>query len=409
MTSRRQLAIWVVAALGASSLLAGVLIWQHKHQRVRYASFLAGDPHKGAHLFEKKGCAHCHAVGGTGGRVGPDLGFELRPKSSINQLVTAMWNHAPRMWDRMRAEKMKYPAISHEETAHLFAFLYTARYVDEPGEADHGRALFVSKGCLRCHSVKGEGGKVGPELSEVGGFDTPIRWTQAMWNHAPAMEAGMQKMGVEWPKFQEQEMNDLLAYVRQISGGPRRESELLPADAERGWKIFQEKSCIACHSIKGEPKSIGPELGPRAQLPSTIVRFAGSMWNHSPDMWRAMRARGIVRPTFEGQQMADLIAFLYSLRYFEPEGSSQLGSTLFGNRGCARCHGADGLGTKLGPALRGRGQQITTISLAEALWRHGPTMYERTRELGVPWPMLSEKDVGDLVAFLNARLEVSHK
>jgi hypothetical protein len=29
-------------------------------------------------------------------------------------------------------------------------------------------------------------------------------------------------------------------------------------------------------------------------------------------------------------------------------------------------------------------------------------MYERTRQLGRPWPTLNESDVGDVVAFLNS-------
>ena len=43
--------------------------------------------------------------------------------------------------------------------------------------------------------------------------------------------------------------------------------------------------------------------------------------------------------------------------------------------------------------------------MAAALWRHGPAMYRRAQDLGVPWPMLAEKDVGDLIAFLNTAPE----
>lgn len=407
MSSQRQLLLWVLAALAACTLLVGVLIWQHQVTRARWATFLVGDPHAGFHLFEEKNCAHCHAVNGVGGRLAPDLGFVERPRSSVNELVAAMWNHAPRMWERMRAEKLSCPTLTREEMASLFAYLYTARYVDEPGDGERGRRLFETKGCIRCHSLHGEGGKVAPDLSTVTGAYTPIAWTQTMWNHAPAMEAGMEQLGLNWPKFEGKEMNDLLAYIRENWGGPRREFQLLPASPDRGWELFQAKSCIVCHSVKGEGGHIGPELGPRRHLPPTIVQFAGLMWNHSPEMWRLMKAQRIPRPTFEGQQMADLIAFLYSLRYFEPGGSPQLGKSLFAGRGCSQCHGPHAEGTSRGPALRGRGASFNSIALAEALWRHGPKMYQRTRELGLPWPALAEGDVGDLVIFLNTPLEVS--
>jgi mono/diheme cytochrome c family protein len=395
----------MLAALAASALLVGVLIWQHHATRTRWTTFLAGDPHAGFQLFQKKDCAHCHSVNGVGGRLAPDLGFAEPPLPSVNELVCAMWNHAPRMWSYMQAEKRAYPTLDREEMADLFAFLYTARYVDEPGDGERGHQLFKTKGCVACHALHGVGGKAGPDLSLVTGQYTPIAWTQAMWNHAPTMEAGMHQLGLPWPKFVGKEMNDLLAYIRENWGGPRREFEVLPADPDRGWKLFQSKSCIVCHSVKGEGGRLGPDLGPNRPLPASIVQFASLMWNHSPDMWRTMKAQGILRPGFEGQQMADLIAFLYSVRNSEPGGSSQLGMSLFASWGCSRCHGAHAEGTRQAPALRGRAETFNLVALAEALWRHGPKMYKKTQELGLPWPALAESEVGDLVVFLNTPLE----
>src|SRR5205085_12182598 len=185
-------------------------------------------------------------------------------------------------------------------------FLYTAHYVDEPGDQNKGQALFHKKGCARCHSA-GSGDRVGPDLAAVKGVDTPIRWTEAMWNHAPAMEKMAQQLGVAWPHFEGREMNDLLAYIRANSSALRRQSELLPADPERGWKVFRTKSCIVCHAIKGKGGHVGPELGPNQQRALTVVQFSGLMWNHSPDMWKVPEARAISRPTFHGQEIADLV------------------------------------------------------------------------------------------------------
>ena len=119
-------------------------------------------------------------------------------------------------------------------------------------------------------------------------------------------------------------------------------------------------------------------------------------------MWHASEARNVPRPAFEGRQLADLVAFLASIRYFEPSGSPQVGATIFVERGCAACHGPQAEGTRNGPALRRRGRSFTVITLAAALWKDGPKMYRRTRELKVKWPDLSEGDTGNLVSFLNA-------
>ena len=221
MSSQRQLLIWVLAALAASALLAGVLLRRHQQTRRRWNAFLLGSPHSGARLFEKKGCIRCHAVNGWGSQTGPDLGLERPSHSSLNELVTAMWNCAPRMLERIKTDRIPYPFLGQEDMAHLFAFLYTSRYIDEPGDAPQGERLFQTKGCARCHAVRGSGGGVGPDLSKVGGVDTPIVWAQLMWNHAPAMEKEAQTRGIPWPKFKSGEVVDILEYLASFNNQRR--------------------------------------------------------------------------------------------------------------------------------------------------------------------------------------------
>jgi mono/diheme cytochrome c family protein len=216
------------------------------------------------------------------------------------------------------------------------------------------------------------------------------------------MEGHMKQMKVTWPRFEDNQMNDLLAYIREERGGPQREFELLPADPRHGWELFRDKACIACHAIKGEGGTTAPDLGAGKPLPPTLTQMAAQMWTHSPQMWAAMAAKHIQRPTFEGQEMADLLAFLYSLRSYDLAGSALVGKQLFTERGCGHCHGAEGQGGEVGPALRGRGGVLTPVTLARILWSHGPRMYNRAHELGLSWPALKESDLGHLLAFLNS-------
>jgi mono/diheme cytochrome c family protein len=125
------------------------------------------------------------------------------------------------------------------------------------------------------------------------------------------------------------------------------------------------------------------------------------MLNHFPQMERAMNSRSAAMPVFEGGEMADLAAFLYSLHFLEPAGSPQVGASLFTWRGCAQCHGDQAQGSRNAPALRGKGSTYTAVRLAADLWRHGARMYSTAHAAGQPWPLLSEEDVGDLLAFLN--------
>jgi cytochrome c2 len=396
---------WILTGVSGCALLLGVLRWRHEETKPFYSVFLAGNPSRGVHVFEDKGCVYCHAVNGWGNQLAPDLGFERPPRSDLSQLVTAMWNHAPKMWEYMRTAKIDYPSFRRGDMADLFAFLYVARYLEEPGDSARGRRVFEAKGCIRCHGLGRVKSKMGPNLSAMSGLDTPILWAQAMWNHAPAMEAEMQRLGLAWPAFEDLEMNDLLAYVREATSGLRRESQYVPADPEHGRQLFQSKSCIACHSVSGKGGRIGPELGGQSRHSLSLVQFSGLMWNHSPKMWRAAKAEGVPRPSFEEKEMADLLAFLCSLRYFEPGGSRQKGESVFAQRGCSRCHGSGAEGTPLGPALRQDEETFTSVTLGEALWQHGPEMYQRAQQVGVPWPALVEGDVGDLLAFLNTPID----
>ncbi|MFQ5695116.1 MAG: c-type cytochrome, partial [Terriglobia bacterium] len=172
MTSRQQLIFWVVAAVAASLLLAAILYWRHR-SKAYFSTFLVGDPHKGAHAFREKGCGHCHPVNQAGSGKAPDLGFRQSARATLHQLVTEMWNHAPEMWKAMEDENISYPSFSPREMADLFAYLYTACYVDEPGNTTRGWQLFSQKGCIRCHAVHGEGGKIGPDVEDWPPLDPP--------------------------------------------------------------------------------------------------------------------------------------------------------------------------------------------------------------------------------------------
>jgi cytochrome c2 len=398
---------WGLGAVVALLLLTGILISQREDARQRWSVFLSAKPADGVEVFVGKGCINCHAVNGAGGKVGPDLGRRQADRASLAQLITAMWNHAPRMWDRMRSQNVAYPSLTYEETARLVAFLYMARHFDAPGDIQHGQELFRSRGCVRCHAINHVGGAIGPDLASVADTDSPVIFAQELWNHASGMQAQMEKAGIQWPKFESHDLNDIYAYVRSNNVGTATATTKFSGDPERGWKLFQAKSCIGCHSVKENDVRVGPNLGPDRKLPATFGDVGGLMLSHSPQMQRAMKAREVSQPQFASGEMTDLITFLYSLHYTEPTGSPHVGESVFAWRGCSRCHGEEATGTKVAPALRGRGQNYNSISLATAMWRHGNRMYRQAQKMGFNWPTLVESDIGDLLAFLNSPLERS--
>src|SRR3970040_991482 len=157
---KNEFFFWLVAAVVALLLLLGALRYE-KYDRAReqrtLSSFMAGDPREGGRVFSDKGCVRCHAIGGVGGTEAAgkagDLGKVPEGNLSLNELPTAMWNHAPEMWKGMQEKQFDYPRMTEEQVTNLFAFLYTIRYVDESGDGERGRALFASKGCIQCHAI----------------------------------------------------------------------------------------------------------------------------------------------------------------------------------------------------------------------------------------------------------------
>ncbi|MFI5103675.1 MAG: c-type cytochrome [Terriglobales bacterium] len=389
-----RLIVWALVAAVAVVVFAGAMVTQGRRARERSSLFVASNPQQGSVVFRSKGCVRCHSVNGEGGKVGPDLGRK-NSRADLPQLVTAMWNHGPKMWERMRTDGVPRPSLSYDDVAQLLSYLYMSRHVDDPGDPAIGHELFQNKGCVHCHAVHGAGGKTGPDLASATGLIGPMEWTEALWNHPSRMRQSAEQQEMPWPQFQGHELRDLYAFVRQdSSNGP-----VLYGDPERGWQTFQLKSCAGCHSIRSAYTLEGPSFVPERQLPGTFMELGGAMVSHSPQMEKAMARQGITHPNLSAQEMTDIFAFLYSLDYVEPTGSPHVGASVFQWRGCSRCHGENAEGTARAPALRGR--TYNSISLAVALWRHGQQMHAQARQLGLAWPTLAADDVGDLLAFLN--------
>jgi cytochrome c2 len=401
LNGRRQLLLWIPAALIAVTLIVAVFIEVRRPSAMRRAPYIIGVPQKGAALFfGDKQCGICHSINGSGGRVAPDLSGKPPGTPAMGWLAAVLWNHGPGMWRQIRQRNDPYPRLNSQEMADIFAFLYQASSIDRTGDPTAGQRVFNEKGCVRCHSVGGTGGQAGPELSKIAAGSNSNAWTLAMFNHAGSMVAPITSTLGQWPQFTGNEMNDLIAYVSLSAPQPSTNTREISGNAEHGWGVFQNR-CLQCHSVHGHGGRVGPELGPERDLPLTTGQFASVLWNHAPAMLRQARENGISPPVLQGNDMADLRTFLASLRYFEPTGSPLVGERVFSERGCAVCHGPMAEGTQIGPSLRSGTEAFTTISLTAALWRHGPRMIDRAQELGIPWPTLKATDVGDLVSFLN--------
>ncbi|MBI2160814.1 MAG: c-type cytochrome [Candidatus Rokubacteria bacterium] len=353
-----------------SVLAVALVLWPFVPVSAQPVFSPSQDPLAGSRVFGTKGCATCHAVNGIGGKVGPDLGRIARPRSFYD-LATAMWNHLPRMVERMQQRSIPRPHLDPREVGDLIAFLYTLNYFDAPGNPEAGRRYFSEKRCIVCHQVGDTGGVVGPNLDFLRQFGTPIFVAAAVWNHGPQMTEAMKAGGIERPAFIGPELQDLIAYLAPASVGREGPVYVLPGRADTGRKLFAEKRCGSCHSVGGGGAGVGPDLVGRG-VRRSLVEFAAAMWNKAPTMVAAMKAQGISLPQLRPEEMADIVAYLYSVRYFADPGNSRTGLALATEKGCL------------------------------ALWNHPVVKPVGTAGQKGAWPEFRPEEMADLVALLQS-------
>lgn len=268
-----------------------------------------------------------------------------------------------------------------------------------PQNAVAGAQVFGSRGCVECHSVRGLGGRSGPDLGEISARHSFNELAATMWNHVPRMAAQMRERKFPASRILPREAGDLFAYLYTLDYFDA------PGNPGQGRTLFFEKQCVVCHQVGGIGGVVGPSLdflgGYRSPIP-----VAAAMWNHGPAMAEQMRARDVTRPTFSGRELEDLIAFLRSTMgvptdestYVLP-GHAEVGRQLFSAKACATCHGPQG-GGGVGPALAGRGSPQGMIDFAARMWNKAPAMIREMTARGVSVPELTAGEMADIVAYL---------
>jgi mono/diheme cytochrome c family protein len=352
----------------------------------------------GFDVYAKKGCGQCH---GLRGGVGPDLA-RIESGRSFFELGAAMWNHLPRMGARMRATRVERPTLTPRELSDLIAFLFTAQYYDELGDAAPGREVFQAKGCVQCHALGGAGANVGPPLDSLKRANSPVLVAAAMWNHGPQMAETMKARGIPRPKFEDNEMVDLIAYIVSAAREPGGDtSQVVPGTPERGQKLFVDKRCVVCHAVAGKGGKVGPDLGTRGHHVS-LTRFAALMWNHGPTMWGLMKERQIEVPRLTGQEMADILAYIYTSHYFDQAANADRGRRLLDAKGCLTCHSVNGRGGKVGADFAKSNVVGSAAGVVAAMWNHSAYMEDKARQMKVTWPTLTGQELADVSAYLTA-------
>jgi mono/diheme cytochrome c family protein len=256
-------------------------------------------------------------------------------------------------------------------------------------DSTRGQALFTTLSCVGCHSVNGQGGKIGPDLGNRLDRDfTPASLASTMWNHAPAMWTAMRAQGVRAGDLDDQAAAHLFAYFYAARFFER------PGDAARGKSLFASRHCADCHGLT---QAKIPAAKPVTQWESMShpVALVAAMWNHAATMRQEFAQRKIAWPDLTAQDFSDILVYIRGLpgTLRQPDllllASSGNGEALFQSKGCAGCHAGK---LALGPQLRGQ----TLTDIAVDMWNHAPRM-------GAAAPALNPEEMRDLTSYLWAQ------
>src|SRR6202050_4899223 len=145
---------------------------------------IPGDSGRGARLFESERCVECHSVNGKGGKMALDLSAHVDRGFTPALLASAMWNHAPIMWAAMEGARIERPKPSPEDAAALFAYLYSTRFFDKPGDAARGKEAFAARHCAECHGITESRAEGAPPVVKWESLGQPVVLVQQMWDHS---------------------------------------------------------------------------------------------------------------------------------------------------------------------------------------------------------------------------------
>jgi mono/diheme cytochrome c family protein len=346
---------------------------------------ISGDSAKGQRVFENEQCVRCHSVNGRGGKMGADFSMVVSRSYTPAHLASTMWNHAPLMFGAMESAGIRRPKLSQDDAADLFAFFYSTRFFEKPGDATRGKAAFAEKHCGDCHGVNDSRGENAPPIAKWESLADPVVLVQQMWNHSSRMQDAFARRKIPWQQLTTGQLNDIIAWLRSLPETRHLASRFSNTSDKEGYKIFEEKGCVKCHVGK-------LALEDRLQN-MTLTDIAVDMWNHAPRMIKPT-------PSLTQDEMRELLSFLWMRQFVYPKGSVARGRDVFRSRKCADCHAG---GTHGAPQLPGQAKYYSEVSIISAIWGHGPQMLYRMQQAKIPWPRFKNpQELGDLLAYLNS-------
>jgi cytochrome c oxidase cbb3-type subunit III len=147
----------------------------------------APDIQKGKQLFLGM-CSRCHGINGGGGE-GPNLSRPVLTHASDDQALLVVIRDGIPDRGMPRVRRMTDTEL-HALVAYVRSLGRTAA-VAATGNPAKGKVVYQRLGCSSCHTISGDGGSFGPELTNIGSHRAPDYLRQSIIDPAAALPRGV--------------------------------------------------------------------------------------------------------------------------------------------------------------------------------------------------------------------------
>jgi cytochrome c oxidase cbb3-type subunit 3 len=150
-------------------------------------------------------CALCHGLGAHGGGRGPDLTrAQKKHAHSDAELFQVISNGIPGTVMPANGTNGQGVGMTDEEIWQIITYIRSVEVkasATPVGNAAHGKELFYGDAnCSLCHMVEGKGGRIGPDLSSVGGSRTRDAIVESVRNPSRRLAWGLTESTKEFPQ-----------------------------------------------------------------------------------------------------------------------------------------------------------------------------------------------------------------
>jgi cytochrome c oxidase cbb3-type subunit 3 len=187
-------------------------------------------------------CALCHGLGAHGGGRGPDLTrAQKKHVHSDEEMFQVISNGIPGTVMPANGTNGQGVGMTDEEIWQIIAYIRSAEVkapANPAGNAAHGKQLFYGDAnCSLCHMIEGKGGRVGPELTGVGGSRTRAAIIDSVRNPSRRLAWGLTEPTKEFPQEYET-ITVVTADGKEIKGVALNEDNFTVQMMDAGEQIY---------------------------------------------------------------------------------------------------------------------------------------------------------------------------